>query len=100
MGRACAPRYGLLYGCAPALVAGADGWRAVDLEPEPLGRAHHAHWLDIVRGDAPADDSAAAGLSTLIVAEHIYRASREGRTLAVSSRSRDAGPVTDQSKAT
>lgn len=55
----------------------------VNLDPEPLGKAHHANWLDVISGMVPADDTAAAGLSTLIIGEHIYRAAREAKTLDI-----------------
>lgn len=69
----------------PALVnrGGANGWEPVDLADEPFGRAHHADWLEGVRSITPSDDTAEAGLSTLLVSEHIYRAADEGRTLSV-----------------
>lgn len=61
----------------------ASGWQPVDLDDEPLGKAHHEHWLEVVRRNAPEDDTAQAGLSTLNIAEHIHRSAREGRTLPV-----------------
>jgi predicted dehydrogenase len=60
-----------------------SGWQPVDLPDEPLGQAHHAHWLDVVAGRSPADDTALAGVSTIVVAEHIYRAVRERATLSI-----------------
>lgn len=61
-------------------VTGVTDWVVPDLEDEPLGAAHHRHWLAVVRGEAPLDDTAAAGLSTLLVGEHLYEAARTGRT--------------------
>lgn len=61
----------------------AAGWSVPAIEPEPLGKAHHAHWLDVVRKVAPPDDTAAAGLSTLTVAEHIYHAAGTGQKTTV-----------------
>ena len=66
--------------CAPE-VTGETGWVAPRLEAAPLGRRHHRHWLDIVRGDAPRDDAALSGLRSMEVAEAIYRSSLEGRWL-------------------
>jgi UDP-N-acetyl-2-amino-2-deoxyglucuronate dehydrogenase len=63
---------------------GPSGWSMVDLPDEPLGMAHHKHWLEIVRRNAPVDDTALAGLSTHIVAEQLYRAIDEGKTLPIS----------------
>ncbi len=78
----------LRSGGVPALVnrgktAGPAGWEPVGISEEPLGKAHHAHWLNVVRGAEPADDTAAAGLSTVTVAERIYQSAREGRVLKV-----------------
>lgn len=71
---------------APAMIHTGDaaGWQEIHFPEEQLGQAHHAHWLKMVRGEASADDTARAGLSTLQVAEHIYRAAHERTTLAIS----------------
>ncbi len=76
---------------APALVAegsknGVPDWQAVDLPQEPLGKLHHAHWLDVVRGLAPIDDTPQSGLSTIVVAEHIYQAARESSRIKISDK--------------
>lgn len=63
---------------APSL-SGDDGWAAPTLPGQPFGQAHHRHWLSVVRGDAPADDTAHAGLQSVAVAEAIYAAARSGR---------------------
>lgn len=68
--------------CAPE-VTGETGWVAPCLEAAPLGRRHHRHWLDIVRGAAPRDDTALSGLRSMEVAEAIYRSSHEGRWLDI-----------------
>jgi predicted dehydrogenase len=60
-----------------------DGWEAPALPERPFGARHHAAFLDIVRGKAPADDTAEAGLSTLLVAEAIYRSAETGTAQAV-----------------
>lgn len=59
---------------------GESGWQNVDLPDEPLGKAHHAHWLDVVRGAASNDDTARAGLSTLVIGETIYAAAKHRKT--------------------
>ncbi len=64
-------------------VTGQEGWVRPDLADEPFGAAHHAHWLDIVRGDAPRDDTPEAGLASLCVAEAIYAAAGQGGTVAL-----------------
>jgi predicted dehydrogenase len=68
-------------------VSGKDAWKPVDFAGEPLGQAHHAHWLNVVRGTEPTDGTAAAGLSTLIVAEGIYRSAHEETRLKIASES-------------
>ncbi len=60
-------------------VTGVAGWTAPMLLPEPQGSDHHRHWLAIVRGDEPPDDTAEAGLASLEVAEAIYRAAAANR---------------------
>lgn len=66
-----------------AVVVTDEGREIVDVGDAPLGQAHHAHWLEIVRGEAAPDDTALAGLSTLLVGEAIYRSARDGRSIAV-----------------
>lgn len=78
--------------CGSSLT-GDTGWMRPELPQEPLGAVHHRHWLAIVRGDAPADDTAWSGLSTLVVGEHIYAAAREKRTLAIDAASFARGEV-------
>ena len=46
--------------------------------PAPGARQHQA-FLDMLRGDAPPDDTPAAGLASVLVAEAIYRASTSRR---------------------
>lgn len=57
-------------------VTGVEGWVGVPLEDEPLGGHHHAAWISAAAG--AGDDTAAAGLSTILVAEAIYRAAARG----------------------
>lgn len=64
-------------------VTGRREWVAPDIADAPLGQAHHRHWLDIVRGDAPEDDTAEAGLQSLLVAESLYAAARTGMRTSV-----------------
>lgn len=58
---------------APELTGTRD-WVTPPLEDERLGARHHRDWLAMVRGDAPRDDTAEAGLYSVVVAETIYRA--------------------------
>ncbi|CAH1649609.1 putative Inositol 2-dehydrogenase 2 [Hyphomicrobiales bacterium] len=58
---------------------GTSGWVAPALDDAPLGQVHHRHWLDVVRGLAPADGTAEAGLRSVEVAEAIYEAAQTGR---------------------
>ncbi len=71
---------------APAATGGEE-WVAPRLSSEPFGAVHHRHWLSIVRGESPRDDTPEAGLVSIEVAEAIYRASASGRreTLADAS---------------
>jgi predicted dehydrogenase len=64
-------------------MAGKHEWIAPDLPAHPFGRDHHRHWLSIVRGDAPPDDTPQAGLRSVLVAEAIYAAARSGDKTAV-----------------
>lgn len=64
-------------------VTGREGWDVPDLPAEPPGREHHRHWLSIVRGDAPPDDTPQAGLRSVLIAEAIYAAARSGGGSAV-----------------
>jgi predicted dehydrogenase len=54
-------------------VTGAREWTRPPLPEEPFGAAHHRHWLAMVRGEEPRDDSPEAGLFTVALAEEIYR---------------------------
>lgn len=58
---------------------GEKAWVAPALDEVSPGQAHHRHWLDVVRGLAPADGTAEAGLRSIEVAEAIYEAARTGR---------------------
>lgn len=62
-------------------ITGTTDWIVPPLAEEPLGAAHHRHFLAVVRGEADPDDTAAAGLSTMVVAEHLYEAARTGSTV-------------------
>jgi predicted dehydrogenase len=63
---------------APA-ATGREEWVTPELSTEPFGAVHHRHWLSIVRGESPRDDTPEAGLVSIEVAEAIYRASASGR---------------------
>jgi predicted dehydrogenase len=67
---------------APELT-GTKEWILPSLDTEPFGAVQHRDWLAIVRGDKPRDDTPEAGLSSIVVAEHIYRASHWRRAVAV-----------------
>ena len=68
---------------APDLT-GTREWVVPEIAPEPLGAAHHRHWIAVAAGVATPDDTAAAGLSTVTVAEHLYEAARTGTTIPLS----------------
>lgn len=72
-------------------VTGVEGWITPDLPDEPLGAAHHDHWLSIVRGEAPADDTPVSGLRSIGVAEAIYAAARAGGRMLVHEEGEKAG---------
>jgi predicted dehydrogenase len=57
---------------------GRPAWSAVDLPPERPGPRQHAHVIAMVRGEAPPDGSARAGLHAALVAEAIYRSAASG----------------------
>lgn len=59
-------------------VTGQDAWVAPELVEAPFGQAHHRHWLSIVRGEVPPDDTPLAGLASIEVAETIYKAAKAG----------------------
>jgi predicted dehydrogenase len=73
---------GALAVYAPA-VTGTRGWLVPDLPVHPPGARQHAHWLHVVRGRAGPDDTARAGLASLLVAEAIYRSAESRREEAV-----------------
>jgi predicted dehydrogenase len=58
---------------APA-ITGVKDWVVPDLPNPPMGARHHAHFLDIVRGNAPPDTTPEDGLATVLIAEALYRA--------------------------
>lgn len=62
---------------------GTREWVVPSLPVAAAGARQHRTFLDIVRGDVAADQSAAAGLSSVLVAEAIYRASATGREQTV-----------------
>jgi predicted dehydrogenase len=62
---------------APA-TTGREEWVTPKLPSEPFGAGHHRHWLSIVRGESPRDDTPEAGLASIEVAEAIYRAAGSG----------------------
>lgn len=72
-------------------VTGVSGWVAPELGDDAFGAVHHRTWLEGIRGEAPPDDTASAGLSSIIVAEAIYAAAREKRNVAIAA-SAESGP--------
>ncbi|MDR7548800.1 MAG: Gfo/Idh/MocA family oxidoreductase [Armatimonadota bacterium] len=61
---------------------GDDGvatWSVSELPPERPAYRQHAHLLAMLRGEAPPDDSALAGLVAVLVAEAVYRSAASGR---------------------
>lgn len=70
----CAPRYN-----------GHDDWMAPELPVREHGARHHQAFLDMVRGNAAPDGTAADGLASVLVAAAIYRAcaSRREETVAL-----------------
>ncbi len=57
---------------------GHAGWLVPTLPEEPLGARHHRHFLAMVRGEEPPDNSAQDGLATVVVAEAVYRSAETG----------------------
>jgi predicted dehydrogenase len=53
---------------------GVDGWYAPEITTERVGFRQHRHFLDMLRGAAPPDQSAHDGLMSVAVVEAIYRA--------------------------
>lgn len=54
---------------------GVDGWHTPAINSEAFGYRQHKHFLDMLRGTTPPDDSAVAGFIGVAVAEAIYRSS-------------------------
>ncbi|MCC7452167.1 MAG: Gfo/Idh/MocA family oxidoreductase [Anaerolineae bacterium] len=53
---------------------GKTDWIMPELPPTEVGLRQHRHFLAMLRGDSPPDQSAQDGLASLLVAEAIYRA--------------------------
>lgn len=62
-----------------------DGWTIPALPTPPFGQRQHQRWVDSVRGVAPPEDTARAGLRSLLVAEAIARSSAKGGRLTTIS---------------
>jgi hypothetical protein len=67
-------------------VTGTNDWIVPSLHREPFGAAHHRHWLAIVNGDDVRDDTPEAGLSSISIAEHLYKAAAERRFVPIERR--------------
>lgn len=74
-------RAGVLF--SPSGAAESEKWHKPELEVAPPGQAHHHHWLQTVSRLVDEDDTAQAGLSSLIVGERIYESSRQGCMISV-----------------
>ena len=61
-------------------------WSEPVLSEAPFGQAHHRHWLEILRQETPGDDTAEAGLSSMLVGEHIYESARLSKSVKLSGR--------------
>lgn len=59
---------------------GRTDWQTVEINEEPLGQAHHRHWLDVISGLRPADGTPQAAFSTTVVAKKMYRSIVERRS--------------------
>lgn len=57
---------------------GVSGWLLPDLPARPHGYRQHRHFLEMLAGEAPDDGSAEAGLSSIRVAEAVYRSAASG----------------------
>ena len=53
---------------------GQTGWLAPDIHTDQVGYRQHQHFLAMVTGDAPPDNSARDGLASIRVVEAVYRA--------------------------
>jgi len=62
---------------------GAHGWFTPLLDSTPVAVRHHRHWVDGLLGRRPPEDTAHAGLRSLLVAEAIARSSDEGRRVTM-----------------
>ena len=62
-----------------AWCAAPGAWRTPELPAESVGERQHRHFLAMVRGEMPADDSASAGVASLRIVETIYRAAASDR---------------------
>ena len=75
---------------SPAITGHTDWVRPLFAE-EPFGAVHHRHWLNVVR-DGAADDTAEAGLASIVVAECLYKSARERCVVDVPVVTGQAGP--------
>lgn len=57
---------------------GGRDWATPELPKPTFGQRQHQHWVDTIRGVEPGDDTARAGLRTLLVAESIDESSAAG----------------------
>lgn len=58
---------------------GQPGWFEPDLPPPNFAYRQHRHFLAMLTGAAPADNSARDGLASVLVSEAIYRSAESGQ---------------------
>jgi predicted dehydrogenase len=58
---------------------GWEGWFEPDLPQYPHGYRQHKHFVDMLLGNAPPDNSAEDGLASVLVAEAVYRSAESGQ---------------------
>jgi predicted dehydrogenase len=78
---------------APAYT-GRDEWVLPELPSRNFGERHHRAFIDIVRGDAAADNTAIDGLATVLVADAIFRSSEARKEVPVPSPTETDGGAT------
>ena len=61
-----------------AVNQGGAGWAASGIPAGDVGYRQHRHWLAMLAGAGPPDNSAQAGLSSVLVAEAFYRSAEAG----------------------
>jgi predicted dehydrogenase len=57
---------------------GSQEWKTHEVADAPLGRRHHQHWIDGLRGSAPKQATGLDGLRSLLVVEAIADSAQRG----------------------